>query len=236
MKTILLLLPGILFAASASAEFRTWTRNDGKTAELELISVTESDGEKAGEFKTRGGQKVTLKSSVLSEADAKLLAEWKPETAAAPAGAASVFDDVLDGNLVKLSGKSLKPFKDLKKPSKYYLFYYTASWCGPCQKFTPALVDFYNQKKNGEFEAVLVSSDRDEDAMENYSVEKKMPWPQLKLSKVEKFKREFKHPGTGIPNLVLCDLEGKLIKTSYVDGKYIGPHAVMQHLETLLSK
>jgi len=72
--------------------------------------------------------------------------------------------------------------------------------------------------------------------MENYSVEKKMPWPQLKLSKVEKFKKEFKHPGTGIPNLVLCDLEGKLIKTSYVDGKYIGPHAVMQHLETLLAK
>jgi hypothetical protein len=72
--------------------------------------------------------------------------------------------------------------------------------------------------------------------MENYTVEKKMPWPQLKLSKKDKFKKQFKHPGTGIPNLVLCDLEGNLVKTSYVDGKYIGPNAVMQHLETLLSK
>lgn len=235
MKTTLPILLGFLVTASASAEFRTWTRSDGKTAELELLSVTETDGEKTGEFNMRSGQKVTLKSSVLGEADAKLLAEWKPD-APASAAAASVFDEALDGSLVKLSDKSLKSFKDFKKPSKYYLFYYTASWCGPCQKFTPSLVEFYNKKKNDEFEVVLVSSDRDEDAMENYSVEKKMPWPQLKLSKVEKFKREFKHPGTGIPNLVLCDLEGKLVKTSYVDGKYIGPYAVMQHLETLLAK
>lgn len=234
MKTILPLLAGILFAASASAEFRTWTRSDGKTAEIELISVTETDGEKAGEFIMRNGQKVTLKSSLFSASDAKLLAEWKQEASAA--SATSVFDEILDGNLVKLDGKSLKSLKDLKKPSKYYLFYYTASWCGPCQKFTPSLVDFYNQKKNDEFEVVLVSSDRDEDAMEHYAEEKKMPWPQLKLSKKNKFKKEFKHPGTGIPNLVLCDLEGKLIKTSYEDGKYIGPYAVMQHLETLLTK
>lgn len=233
MKTTLLILLGFLFAASASAEFRTWTRSDGKTAELELLSVTGTGGEKAGEFKMRNGQKVTLKSSVLSAVDARDLAEWKPEDTAAAAG---VFDEILDGNLVKLGGKSLKSFKDFKKPSKYYLFYYTASWCGPCQKFTPALVEFYDKKKNDEFEVILISSDTDEDAMAHYSVEKKMPWPQLKLSKVDKFKNEFKHPGTGIPNLVLCDLEGKLIKTSYVDGKYIGPHAVMQHLETLLTQ
>jgi thiol-disulfide isomerase/thioredoxin len=236
MKTTLPILLGFVLAASASAEFRTWTRSDGKTAELELVSVTEANGEKTGEFKMRNGRKVALKSSVLSESDAKLLAEWKPEASTSSAASAGAFDEILDGSLVKLSGKSLKSFKDLKKPSKYYLFYYTASWCGPCQKFTPSLVEFYNKKKNDEFEVILVSSDSDEDAMEQYSEDKKMPWPQLKLSKVEKFKREFKHPGTGIPNLVLCDLEGKLIKTSYVDGKYIGPHAVMQHLETLLAK
>ena len=99
----------------------------------------------------RNGQKVVIKSSVLSEADAKLLAEWKPE-APATAAAASVFDEILDGNLVKLDGKSLKSFKDLKKPSKYYVFYYTASWCGPCQQFTPSLVDFYEKNKNDNFE------------------------------------------------------------------------------------
>ena len=237
MKTSLQILIACLLVSSARAEFRKWTRNDGKTAELELVGVTESGGEKTGEFKMRNGQTIALKSSVLSGADAKLLDEWKPaaaETAAAP----SVFDDVLEGNLVKLSGKSLKSFKDFAPPEKYYLFYYTASWCGPCHKFTPSLVDFYDKYKpgNNDFDIVLITSDSDEDSMKEYALEMKMQWPQLKLSKADKFKKEFKHPGTGIPNLVLTDVQGNLIKTSYVDGKYVGPTVVMNHLESLLKK
>lgn len=235
MKTTLQLLLAGLFTLSASAEFRTWTRSDGKTAELELISVADADGEKTGEFKMRDGRKVNLKASVLSEGDAKLLEEWQPEGPAAPK-ATSVFDEILDGNLVKLNGKSLKSFRELKKPAKYYMFYYTASWCGPCQKFTPSLVEFYNEKKSDAFEVILISSDRDEDSMEKYARDKQMPWPQLKLSKVEKFRKEFNHPGSGIPNLVLCDIEGKLIKTSYEGDKYVGPTSVMEHLETLLTE
>ena len=214
MKTTLPILLGILFAASASAEFRTWTRSDGKTAELELLLVTETGGEKTGEFRMRSGQKVVIKSSVLSDADAKLLAEWKPEAAAeaaAPAGPASVFDEILDGNLVKLSGKSLKSFKDLKKPAKYYIFYYTASWCPPCQKFTPTLVDFYEKNKNDNFEIVLITSDRDEGAMEDYAASKKMPWPQLKQRKASDFKKKFPHGVTGIPSVITCDLDGKIV-------------------------
>jgi thiol-disulfide isomerase/thioredoxin len=235
MKTTLQLLLAGLFTLSASAEFRTWTRSDGKTAELELISVADADGEKTGEFKMRDGRKVKLKASVLSEGDAKLLEEWQPEEPAA-SKATSVFDEILDGNLVKLNGKSLKSFRELKKPAKYYMFYYTASWCGPCQKFTPSLVEFYNEKKSDAFEVILISSDRDEDSMEKYARDKQMPWPQLKLSKVEKFRKEFNHPGSGIPNLVLCDIEGKLIKTSYEGDKYVGPTSVMEHLETLLTE
>ncbi len=213
MKTTITILLGLLFAASASAEFRTWTRGDGKTAELELLAVTETGGEKSGEFKMRNGQKVVIKSSVLSEADAKLLGEWKPEALAEPAtaAAASVFDEILDGNLVKLDGKSLKSFKDLKKPSKYYVFYYTASWCGPCQKFTPSLVDFYEKNKNDGFEIVLITSDSDENSMEDYAVSKKMPWPQLKLKKADDFKKKFQHGVRGIPSVIVCDLEGKIV-------------------------
>ena len=56
MKTTLHFLFGILIAACRFAEFRTWTSKDGKTAELELVSVVEADGEKSGEFKMRNGQ------------------------------------------------------------------------------------------------------------------------------------------------------------------------------------
>lgn len=207
MKTALPILLGILFAASASAEFRRWTRNDGKTAELELLSVTETSGEKSGEFRMRSGQKVVLKSTSLGEADSKALAEWKPKAAAA----ASVFDEILDGNLVKLSGKSLVAFEDMKKPSKYYVFYYTASWCGPCQNYTPSLVEFYEKNKNDNFEIVLITSDEDQGDMQQYAVTKKMAWPLLKLNKADDFKKKFNHGVSGIPSVITCSLDGKIV-------------------------
>lgn len=228
-----------LLANFASAEFATWTNKAGKAAELDLIAVVEKDGEKAGEFKMRNGSTVTITASNLSEADAARLLEWKsPAAVEIPVATPSVFDEALDGNLVSLQGKSLKRFEGPVKPAKYYLFYYTASWCGPCHKFTPSLVEFYDKyrKKSEDFELVLITSDSDEDSMEEYAAEYKMKWPQLKLSKVSKFKSEFKHPGGGIPNLILTDTEGKLLKTSYEDKKYLGPAVVMNHLEELLKQ
>jgi len=219
MKTTIQILLAGLLSLSVSAEFRTWTRSDGKSADLELLSVVDQDGEKTGEFKMRDGRKVKLKSSVLSEADAKLLDEWQPEApaAAADSGPASAFDDILGGNLVKLDGKSLKSFKDMKKPAKYYVFYYTASWCPPCQQFTPSLVDFYEKNKNDNFELVLITSDRDDGAMEKYAVSKKMPWPQLKLRKAADFKKKFQHGVTGIPSVIVCELDGTKLEGNYRD-------------------
>ena len=236
-KTILL---SILLAGVSFAGFEKWTNKDGKAADLELVKVTESAGVKTGEFKMRNGKTISLKATELAEADAKRLDDWKPAAADTDASSAapSVFDKVLDGNLVKLDGKSLKKFELTEKPAKYYLFYYTASWCGPCQQFTPSLVEFYdkNKPKSHDFEIVLVTSDSDEKAMEGYAVQKKMNWPQLKLSKADKFKKEFKHPGGGIPNLVLTDLEGNILKSSYEGTDYKGPHVVMNHLGTLLKE
>lgn len=237
MKLFLIGLIGISLAGFASAEFENWTNKDGKSVELELLKVTQVDGKPQGEFKLRSGRTAILKAADLAEADAKRLADWKPAEAPA-AETPSVYDAYLNGDLVALKGKRLASFREFVKPTKYYLFYYTASWCGPCQKFTPSLVEFYNANKpgNNEFEIILITSDSGEEAMEEYAMEKKMPWPHLKLSKVDRFKSEFKHPGTGIPNLVLTDTEGKLLKTSYVDGQYLGPATVMNHLGTLLKK
>jgi thiol-disulfide isomerase/thioredoxin len=211
MKTSLSLLLVGLLTASAQAEFRTWTRGDGKTAELSLVAVTDADGEKSGEFKMRNGKSVTIKASSLLEGDAKLLADWTPSGGSVPAGKPSAFDKILEGDLVKLSGKSLKTYKGATKPKKYYIFYYTASWCGPCHKYTPSLVQFYNKSKNANFEIVLITSDRDESNMEEYATEMKMPWPQLKLAKAADFKKKFPHDVNGIPSVITCDLDGKII-------------------------
>jgi len=107
MNPLLPLSVMLLATASAYAEFRTWTRADGKTAELELVSVTEVSGAKSGVFTMRNGSSVTLAASGLSAPDAKLLEDWKP-AAEVPAAAPSVFDKIFDGNLVKLEGRLIK--------------------------------------------------------------------------------------------------------------------------------
>lgn len=233
MKTHLILLIAAALTGAASADFEKWTNKEGKTVELELQQVTDA----GGHFKMRDGRTAVLKASDLSEADAKRLREWKPPTEKT-ASVASAFDAALEGNLVVFKGKKFSSLKNFVKPTKYYLFYYTASWCPPCQKFTPSLVDFYDQKKpgNDEFEIILITSDSDEEAMEGYAADKKMAWPQLKLSKAEGFKKTFKHPGDGIPNLVLTDVSGKLLKTSYEGDTYLGPGVVVTHLRSLLQK
>lgn len=209
MKTTILLC-SLALGGFAMADFETWTSTDGRSAKLELKKVTEGDGEKTGEFKMKNGRTVKIAASGLIEADAKRLNEWMSpeEIAAAEAAPKSVFDDILEGNLVKLDGKSLKKVDAAPKPEKLYVFYYTASWCGPCQQFTPSLVKFYNEHKNDNFELVLITSDRDEDSMEGYAKKKEMPWPQLKLKKAADFKKEFNHGVSGIPSVIVCKLDG----------------------------
>jgi len=54
--------------------------------------------------------------------------------------------------------------------------YFSASWCGPCRKFTPQLESTYKSLKaeNAPFEVVFVSADKDESSYTSYFA--KMPW------------------------------------------------------------
>jgi nucleoredoxin len=121
----------------------------------------------------------------------------------------SIFDKVLAGNLLILDGKRLKRFESKIVAEKYYIFYYTASSCPPCQQFTPTLVNWYKENKNDNFELILISSDENEDAMKNYAVSKMMPWPQLKLNKNKKFESLHRHKVRGIPSLIVCRTNGE---------------------------
>ena len=214
MKTSLSIAIAILVVLPLSAAFENWTNKDGKTAQLELVEVIGEADAKEGVFKMRNGRKVNIKQADLAEADVKRLDDWKPAAPEEPTAEPSVFDEALDGNLVILDGKKLSKHELTAKPTKYYVFYYTASWCGPCQAFTPSLVDFYEKNKNESFELVLITSDDSEDDMEGYAKDKKMPWPQLKQSKAGSFKKNFNHGVSGIPSVIVCDLEGKIVSAN----------------------
>lgn len=94
---------------------------------------------------------------------------------------------------------SSSEFKD-----KYLMLYFSASWCGPCQMFTPNLSKAYTKLKSlhDNVELVFVSSDRDEASFDNYH--KKMNFPALPFSLREAESALSKaYEVSGIPTLVM---------------------------------
>jgi nucleoredoxin len=212
MKPLILL---IALTLPSFAAYETWTNKEGKPAKLEFVKMTEKDGEKAAVFTMAGGRSVTIKASDLSEADAKRLDEVAAKAAGGAAGGAAgdagVFAEFAAKGLVKLDGKSVKDFA-LAPPKKFYLLYYSASWCGPCRQVTPKLVEWYNTNKSPDFELIFVSRDNDEKSMEGYLKEDTMPWPAFKFSVVEKEDGFGKYRnGGGIPHLVVLKTDGTVV-------------------------
>jgi nucleoredoxin len=118
-----------------------------------------------------------------------------------------------NANLRLPHGGSTLPAAALE--GKVIAFYFSASWCGPCQRFTPDLMDYYNtfkanhdQKDN--FEIVLVSSDRDEAAYAAYH--DKMPWPAVPFGHDLKAQLNLRFGIRGIPALVFVDADGTTLE------------------------
>jgi len=134
--------------------------------------------------------------------------------------------------LVNAEGKKWTKSKLADK--KYILLYFSAHWCPPCRAFTPKLVNFYNEKKQGDFEVIFISSDRNKKAMQAYMKETSMPWPAIQFDKIKKSNLR-SYAGNGIPCLVLLDQTGKVLSDSFAGETYLGPGKVLKALKKLLA-
>ena len=95
--------------------------------------------------------------------------------------------------------------------------YFSASWCGPCQTFTPSLVDVYNEvAKKGDFQIVFITADEDDESFNGYF--SKMPWLAIPFSDSDTRSRldELFHV-RGIPHLALLDEAGNVVTEDGVD-------------------
>lgn len=126
----------------------------------------------------------------------------------------SIFTSDARDFLIRNNGDQVK-IKDLS--GKIVGLYFSASWCPPCRRFTPKLIEAYKElSSKGDFEVVFVSADRDEESFKGYF--SKMPWLAIPFSEsILKDSLNEKFKVLGIPHLVILNGEGKVLTDEGVE-------------------
>jgi len=115
-----------------------------------------------------------------------------------------------DFNEKDLTGK---PLSIANYKGKVVLIDFWATWCGPCVKDLPSVLEVYHKYHDKGFEIVGISLDRQQDKakLENFIKEKNMPWPQFYDGQYWNNKLSTKYGVNSIPATYLLDGEGKII-------------------------
>ena len=114
---------------------------------------------------------------------------------------------VLPETLINSSGEQVEK-EVLEK--KFVGLYFSASWCGPCRKFTPKLIEFRN-KFADQFEVILVGGDGSAKAQANYMKKYSMPWLAIKNQSTEAKHASKVAAVEFIPYLVILDEKGEIV-------------------------
>ena len=107
-------------------------------------------------------------------------------------------------------GKEVK-LSDFISQNKYTLIDFWASWCGPCRREMPNLVEAYAQYKGKNFEIVGVSLDQDGAVWKEAIKKLDMTWPQMSDLKFWQSEGAQLYAVNSIPHTVLIDGSGKII-------------------------
>lgn len=109
--------------------------------------------------------------------------------------------------------------------SKYVLVYFSASWCKPCQAFTPMLDMFYDSINSFDKDVEIIYVSRDHTTEEFTEYYGKMPWLAVSYEDSDRrnmLKETF--AAKSVPSLYLINTEGAVKKSDCVlDVKNKGP-------------
>lgn len=148
---------------------------------------------------------------------------------------ASSLDKTLNEAVIDHRGEAVD--SDYVLNTDFLLLYFSGHWCGPCRSFTPELVKYYNEKQGGHlFQVLFVSSDHSDTEMKHYMQSAGMPWPAVVYHSEARKMIKRQYAGSGIPQLVLLDKNGRILADSFKGKKYLGPRHVLTALDERLEK
>ncbi len=106
----------------------------------------------------------------------------------------------------------MTPF-ELEKNPRYFILYYSASWCPICRKIVAESADFYraNIAENPQVELVMMSKDKDSAHADEWAKAANMPWPILYYASFDQVEVARANLPEGIPMMILIDNTGDVI-------------------------
>lgn len=114
---------------------------------------------------------------------------------------------------------AFKKFKNiggkLNQKAEYFIYLYSASTCGYCQRCMPIAVEQYKKMKSRKVELIVICGDGSEDAAKKYLKSYKMKNPSIMFSALQA--TQFRGlPGCGMPGLPAVSVvnkEGKMLRS-----------------------
>ena len=126
-----------------------------------------------------------------------------------------------DFEMSDAQGKMHKLSEFVGNGKNIVLIDFWASWCPPCRRDMPNLVDVYKQYKGKGFEIVGISLDSKKEAWEKGIKDLKITWPQLSDLQGWKNSGAKLYGVNSIPHTVLVDKDGTIIAKG-LHGKEVG--------------
>ena len=140
-------------------------------------------------------------------------------------------DDEKDGDEQSAVAQALSKFKPVSgKPNMkadYYIYMYSANWCGYCKQCMPGAVAEYKKMRRKKVEFIIIGGDKSREEAAAYlkGYKAKMPCIFFEDVKATNF---MGLPGCGMPGfpaISVADKDGKVIKTA------VGATAVKEVIE-----
>ncbi len=136
----------------------------------------------------------------------------------------------LPGNPMQLEGTTIggKPLDWSQYKGKVVLVMFWATWCGPCRRELPEVLDNYQAYHERGFDVVGISVDRDKEALDTFLAEQKLPWTVVFDNAAGKKGMAFRYGVMSIPQTILVGRDGKVISTE------VRGNELRKHLEKLI--